>query len=135
MSQYIKIGGLRGEYFKAHQKEALYSFVGQPLLSLWNRVAYSETVVNTGGAAPVQVQVTTAFVSAFAGILLLSELIKDAAPELRKYKVNNSYQQQLLGIPAGGTFMHQREPQVGAFAIHRTGGLSTLKNTINFSAS
>jgi len=95
----------------AQTVESLDSFVGQPLLSLWNRLAYSETVVNTGGTVPVQVQVTTAFVSAFAGVLLLSELIKDSVKELEKYKVSNSYQQQLLGIPAAGTFKHQRELQ------------------------
>lgn len=88
----------------------LESFIGQPLLSLWNRVLYSETLVNTGEAT-AQAPVTTAFVSAFAGIMLLSELIKSSVPELESYKVNNSYQQQLLGIPAGGTFKHSRDTQ------------------------
>lgn len=87
------------------------TFLGQPLLSLMNRVAYSEAAVNVGVATPIQAKVTTAFVSAFAGVLLLSEVIKQSVPELQSYAASNSYQQQLLGIPAGGTFKHQREAQ------------------------
>ena len=87
----------------------LMTFLGQPVLSLWSRVAYSETMVQAGAAAPVRV--TTAFVSAFAGVMLLAEAIKYACPELRQYQVSNSYQQQLLGVPAGGTFQHARNKQ------------------------
>ena len=86
----------------------LDSFLGQPLLSFWNRVAYSEATVLSPGAKPIRV--TTAFVSAFAGILLLAELVKKSVPDLQRYLVNNSYQQQLLGIPAGGVFRHERDP-------------------------
>jgi hypothetical protein len=86
---------------------ALDSFLGQPLLSFWNRVAYSEAPVQVGESPSVLV--TTAFVSAFAGILLLAELIKQSIPELQPYRVNNSYQHQLLGIPAGGVFQYTRD--------------------------
>jgi hypothetical protein len=86
----------------------LDSFIGQPLLSLWNRVAYSEASVQSPGAA-APARVTTAFVSAFAGVLLLAEAVKRLVPDLRPYQVLNSYQQQLLGVPAGGVFTHPRE--------------------------
>lgn len=86
---------------------SLDSFLGQPLLSFWNRVAYSETPVQVGEAPSVLV--TTAFVSAFAGILLLAELIKQSVPELQPYRVSNSYQHQLLGVPAGGLFQYARD--------------------------
>lgn len=84
------------------------SFVGQPLLSIWNRVAYSETVLRSTSLPPVKV--TTAFVSAFAGVLLLAEVLKTLAPTLQSYRVNNSYQQELLGVPAGGVFQYSRDP-------------------------
>jgi hypothetical protein len=84
------------------------TFVGQPLLSFWNRVAYSETTLQIPTLPPVKI--TTAFVSAFAGVLLLAEVIKTLDSSLQAYRVNNSYQQQLLGIPAGGIFQYQREP-------------------------
>ena len=85
----------------------LESFLGQPVLSLWNRVAYSETTVQIGAAAPIRV--TTAFVSAFAGVLMLAEGIKRSCLELQQYQVSNSYRQELLGVPAGGTFQHVRD--------------------------
>jgi hypothetical protein len=96
---------------KALPEEALTSldrFVDQPLLSLWNdHVAYSEARVE-GGPAPAA-RVTTAFVSAYAGVLLLAEILKEAVPALAAYRVGNSYRQDLLGVPAGGTFKHDRE--------------------------
>jgi len=87
----------------------LDGFLGQPLLSLWNRVAYSQAAVQVGGASPVQV--TTAFVSAFAGVLLLAELVKVVAPELRDHLVANSYRQDLLGAPAQDLLTYERDPQ------------------------
>ncbi len=86
---------------------SLDSFLGQPLLSFWNRVAYSEAPIQVGGSPSVLV--TTAFVSAFAGVLLLAELIKQSVPELQPYRVSNSYQHQLLGIPAGGVFQYTQD--------------------------
>ncbi len=93
---------------KAELLQDVDTFVGQPLLSFWNRVAYSETTLQLPSLPPVKI--TTAFVSAFAGVLLLAEVIKTLDPTLQAYRVNNSYQHQLLGIPAGGVFQYQREP-------------------------
>lgn len=91
----------------AEHLPSLDTFLGQPLLSFWNRVAYSEAPVQIGQAPPVLV--TTAFVSAFAGVLLLAELVKASVPELQHYQVSNSYQQQLLGIPAESVFRYERD--------------------------
>jgi hypothetical protein len=88
---------------------SLDTFLGQPLLSLWNRqVAYSDAAVNVNEGGP-QPLVSTAFVSAFAGILLLAELYKATDLALAAYTVQNSYQQELLGIPAGNVFRHPRD--------------------------
>lgn len=87
----------------------LETFLDQPLLSLWNRqVAYSDAVVNVnvGSAQPL---VSTAFVSAFAGILLLAELYKAVDTTLASHIVDNSYRQDLLGIPANDVFRHARD--------------------------
>lgn len=87
----------------------LETFLGQPLLSLWNRqVAYSDVAVNmnVGGSQPL---VSTAFVSAFAGVLMLAELYKAADPALEEHVVDNSYRQDLLGIPANDVFRHTRD--------------------------
>lgn len=60
----------------------LDTFIGQPLLSLWNRqVAYSDAALNVNAGGP-QPLVSTAFVSAFAGVLLLAELYKATDPAL-----------------------------------------------------
>jgi hypothetical protein len=87
------------------------SFVGQPLLSFWNRVAYNEATIAT--PAGVQVRVTTAFVSAFAGVLLLAETLKGATQPLVDFQVNNSYRLQLLGVPAGGLLKYPRDASGG----------------------
>jgi len=86
----------------------LDSFLGQPLLSLWNDVAYSEAVIQSStGTAPVRV--TTAFVSAYAGVLLVAELIRAAVPQLHPYRVANSYRQDVLGVPVSGMHVHERD--------------------------
>jgi hypothetical protein len=95
----------------------LSGFVGQPLLSFWNKAVYSETIV--GAPNGRRARVTTAFVSAFAGVLLLSEMIKRANPLLREFQVANSYQQQLLGIPCGSRFRHERDKE-GICICHST---------------
>lgn len=81
-------------------------WAGQPLMSLYNRLPYSEASAVTASGA--QVRVTTAFVSAFAGVLLLAELLKKSCPSLEKYNVSNSYRQEMLGIPAGGVMQYER---------------------------
>jgi len=88
----------------------LDSFLGQPLLSLWNRAAYSEAAMraSTPGGVPL---VSTAFVSAFAGVLLLAELYKAADPALAAYAVDNSYRHDLLGVPAENVFRYERDPR------------------------
>jgi hypothetical protein len=86
--------------------EKVEEFLDQPLLSLWQRAAYSQAQVQVGEMS--NAQVTTAFVSAFAGVLLTAELIKAVVPELREFRVN-AYQQNLLGVPAEGKFKHERD--------------------------
>ncbi|HWZ61128.1 MAG TPA: hypothetical protein VNW46_19235 [Gemmatimonadaceae bacterium] len=83
------------------------TFLGQPVLSFYNRVAYSETTITTVGGA--QARVTAAFVSAYAGALILAELIKEAVPDLHPWRVTNAYRQDLLGVPAGGLIRYQRD--------------------------
>jgi len=88
----------------------LEEFLGQPLLSLWNNgAAYSQAPVQVGGAAAIQV--TTAFVSAFAGVLLLAEVVKEAVPKLRRFAVASSYRQNLLGAPAQDIMVYERDTQ------------------------
>ncbi len=87
----------------------LGAYLEQALLSLWNRVAYSQAAVQVGSAAPVQV--TTTFISAFAGVLMLADLIKAAAPTLHDYIVANSYRQDLLGVLAQALLAYERDPQ------------------------
>lgn len=88
---------------------SLDTFLGQPLLSLWNRqVAYSDAAVSVNESGP-QPLVSTAFVSAFAGVLLLAELYKEVDVALAPHGVRNSYQQELLGIPADNVFEHPRD--------------------------
>lgn len=107
-------------------------FVGQPILSLWNNVAYSEAVLHQDGVAPVRV--TTAFVSAFAGVLLLAELIKATTPELHPYRVNNSYRQELLGIPVMGPYKHERDSR-GWCLCHSSYRLMTYQKKYNSDTS
>ncbi|WP_216326047.1 ThiF family adenylyltransferase [Deinococcus aestuarii] len=115
--------GLTGEDLDAIRRVAvlppdalatLDSYLGQPLLSLWNRVGYAESAVQ-GSAAPVNV--SSAFVSAFAGLLLLAETLKFAVPQLRGFIVDSSYRQQLLGVPAGDVLRYQRDT-TGACLCH-----------------
>ncbi len=91
-------------------RDTLDTFLGQPLLSLWNRAAYGEVSLSiaASGSPP---RVSTAFVSAFAGVLLLAELVKVVDPALSDYVVDNSYRQEMLGIPASNLFRYQRDPR------------------------
>jgi hypothetical protein len=83
------------------------SYVGEPVLSFYNRAVYAQTEVTTSSGA--QVQVTTAFVSAFAGVLLLAEMLKEVCGELHRYRLDNSYRQDLIGIPSDGKYRYPRE--------------------------
>ncbi len=58
------------------------------------------------GQAPVQLDdgqalITTAFVSALAGFLLLAEVLKESDPDLAAYRLDGVYEQELLGVPNG----------------------------------
>ncbi len=76
----------------------LEGYEGQPLLSFWNRIGYAETSVSgTNGGA-------------YAGALLFAEFLKTVVPDLELYRVNNSYRQDLLGVPADGLFTYERDP-------------------------
>lgn len=88
----------------------LEGYIGQPLLSFLNRMPYAEASVAApeGGA---QARVTTAFVSAFAGALLFGEFLKASIPALAPHRVDNSYRQDLLGVPADGLFRYDRDPE------------------------
>ncbi len=83
------------------------SFQGQPILSFYNRVLYSEAAIVT--ASGMRARVTTAFVSAFAGALILAEVIKESIGNLHRFRVDNSYRQDLLGIPADGQLRYTRD--------------------------
>jgi hypothetical protein len=96
---------LRGKFPNV---EDIDSYLNQPLLSFWNRVGYAETSVSQSGRKGT---VTTAFVPTFAGTLQLAEVIKRSVPALREYAVNNSYQQQMLGVPAENTFEYPRDSE------------------------
>ena len=87
----------------------LEDYEGQPLLSFVNRLPYADTLINSSGGIAVA-RVTTAFVSAFAGVLLLAEFLKASVPALEQYRVENSYRQDLIGIPAEGRFRYDRDP-------------------------
>lgn len=87
--------------------EDVASFVGQPVLSFYHRVMYSETAVTTPAGA--RARVTTAFVSAFAGILVLAECIKASVPDLQKFALDNSYRQELLGVPGEDRMRYERD--------------------------
>lgn len=85
----------------------LDTYLGEPVMSFYNRAAYAETAVRT--ASGVEALVTTAFVSAFAGILLLAETLKQASPSLHLYRVDNSYRQELLGVPTDDRLRYPRD--------------------------
>lgn len=94
----------------------MQEYIGQPLLSFLNRLPYGQTPVKSSGGIPTA-QVTAAFVSAFAGALLLAEFLKASVPALGEYRVDNSYRQDLVGIPADGLFRYERDPD-GWCACH-----------------
>ncbi len=74
---------------------AYQHFVGRSLRELLDGIAYSQAPVPTNGGRAL---ITTAFVSALAGTLLLAEAIKESVPALAPYQLNREYRQDLLGI-------------------------------------
>lgn len=85
----------------------LSEYLGQPVLSLYQRVMYSEATV--GSPQGTRARVTTAFCSAFAGVLLFAEFLKENARDLLPFRVNNSFRVELLGVPGDGPFQHPRD--------------------------
>lgn len=47
--------------------------------------------------------------SAFAGVLLLAEVLKEVCQELHSFRLANSYRQDLIGIPSDGKDCYPRE--------------------------
>lgn len=85
----------------------LSEYLGQPVLSLYQRVMYSEAPV--GSPQGTRARITTAFCSAFAGVLLFAEFLKENVRDLVPFRVNNSFRMELLGVPGDGPFQHPRD--------------------------
>lgn len=79
------------------QPGTLRHYVGRQLPELLqDRLWYSQAPIETSDG---QALVTTAFVSALAGFLLLAEMLKEADPALASYRLSGVYEQELLGVP------------------------------------
>jgi len=104
----LTVGNIRGiEQRNNLAPGTLDEFIGcslQELLAqdLW----YSQAPIplETGHAL-----VTTAFVSALAGFLLLAETLKEANPALAPYRLNDIYEQELLSMPNEFFYPGQRD--------------------------
>ncbi len=84
----------------------LRAFVGHPLRELLDELAYSQAPVRLGEERAL---VTTAFVSALAGFLLLAEVLKEADPDLAAYRLRGVYEQELLVVPNGFRYAAPRD--------------------------
>ncbi len=87
--------------------DALRHFAGRSLQELLREIAYSQVPIQTEQGAAL---VTTAFVSAFAGFLLLAEVIKEAVPALATYRLSREYRQDLLGRPNEDHYWSPADP-------------------------
>lgn len=77
--------------------DALRHYVGHRLDELLrDQLWYSQAAVSLDDG---QALVTTAFVSALAGFLVLGELLKEADPSLAPYRLGHLYEQELLSVP------------------------------------
>jgi hypothetical protein len=84
------------------------NYVGRSLPALLrDRRWYSQTSIPLQDGEAL---VTTAFVSALAGFLLLAEVLKEVEPPLQAYGLRGHYEQELLGIPNGFRNPGQRDP-------------------------
>jgi hypothetical protein len=91
----------------------LEQYVGQRLPELLRaQIWYSQAPISTEGG---QALVTTAFVSALAGFLLLAETIKEADPVLSSYRLNRVYEQDLLATP--NEFVYPGERDVTGYCL------------------
>lgn len=93
----LTAGNVRGiERHNGLQAGRLRRFEGGRLADMLRELGYSQLRLRTGDG---DVLVTTAFVSALAGFLLLGELIKESNPDLASFQLAGVYEQELLGIP------------------------------------
>lgn len=88
-------------------QDTLRYFAGRSLQELLREIAYSQVPIQTEHGPAL---VTTAFVSAFAGFLLLAEVIKEALPTLALYRLNREYRQDLLGRPNEDQYWSRADP-------------------------
>lgn len=94
----LSAGNIRGiEKHNNLPAGTLNHYVGRRLpVLLQDQIWYSQAPVQTESGPAL---VTTAFVSALAGFLLLAETIKETDPALAQYRLNHVYEQDLLAIP------------------------------------
>ncbi len=91
----------------------LKPYVGRRLPELLqDQIWYSQAPVSTESGRAL---VTTAFVSALAGFLLLAEAIKEAEPALASYRLSRVYEQELLATP--NEFIYPGEPDVTGYCL------------------
>lgn len=104
----LSAGNLRGiERHNDLPPGMLRGFEQRPLQDLLaDRLWYSQAPVPLADGHAL---VTTAFVSALAGILLLAETIKEATPTLAQYRLMSVYEQELLGVPNGFVYPGERD--------------------------
>lgn len=104
----LTAGNVRGvERHNGLEPGTLSRYEGRPLPELladdrW----YSQALVPT---ADGQALITTAFVSALAGFLLLAEAVKEAVPALAPHRLRRIYEQGLLGVPNGFVQLGERD--------------------------
>lgn len=104
----LTAGNIRGiEQRNNLASGTLNEFIGSSLPELLaQELWYSQAPIplETGHAL-----VTTAFVSALAGFLLLAETLKEANPALAPYQLNSIYEQELLSMPNEFLYPGQRD--------------------------
>jgi hypothetical protein len=85
----------------------LNEFIGRNLQELLeHNLWYSQAPIPLANGHAL---VTTAFVSALAGFLLLAETLKEANPALAPYRLNGIYEQELLSMPNEFLYPGQRD--------------------------
>ncbi len=110
---------------------ALGRFEGQSLQALLaDQLWYSQAPVPLADGHAL---ITTAFVSALAGVLLLAETIKEAVPALAAYHLAHVYEQELLGVPNGFVYPGERD-RTGYCLCHDPLRLRLYEDKYNLSA-
>lgn len=105
----LSAANVRGiEYHNGLSAGTLHAYVGRRLSDLLDdQIWYSQAPISLGGGRAALV--TTAFVSAFAGFLLLAEALKEADPGLASYRLRSVYEQNLLGVPNSFQYRSQQD--------------------------